>query len=81
MGVETERLKFKKIDRVPAAACLYHKGPYRTIRSSYALLFKWISDNGYVSSDCPRESYVDGIWNKEDENEWLTEIQIPISKK
>jgi DNA-binding transcriptional MerR regulator len=81
MGVDTERLKFKKIDRVPAAACLYHKGPYRTIRSSYALLFKWIFDNGYVSSDCPRESYIDGIWNKEDENEWLTEIQVPISKK
>ena len=25
-----------------------------------------------------RESYIDGVWNKETENEWLTEIQIPV---
>lgn len=28
-----------------------------------------------------REVYIDGIWNKEDEEEWLSEIQIPIQKK
>ena len=28
--------------------------------------------------DNPRESYIDGIWNKESEEEWLTEIQVPI---
>lgn len=27
-----------------------------------------------------RESYIDGVWNKDDESEWLTEIQIPIEK-
>jgi hypothetical protein len=30
-------------------------------------------------ADAPRESYIDGIWNKDSEEEWLTEIQIPIS--
>ena len=24
------------------------------------------------------ECYIDGIWNKESEEEWLTEIQLPI---
>ena len=28
-----------------------------------------------------RERYIDGMWNKESEDEWLTEIQIPIRKK
>ena len=28
-----------------------------------------------------RERYIDGIWNKSSEEEWLTEIQIPIRKK
>ena len=28
----------------------------------------------------PRESYIDGIWNKESKDEWLTELQIPVTK-
>lgn len=80
-GNDTETLKFKKVDKVPVAACVYHKGPYSTIRNAYAHVFKWIEDNGYVSSDSPRESYIDGIWNKEDEKDWLTELQVPVVKR
>ncbi len=29
----------------------------------------------------PREAYIDGIWNREKEEDWLTEIQIPVSAK
>ena len=39
---------------------------------------KWVEENGYVVSEAPRESYIDGIWNKESDEEWLTEIQIPV---
>jgi effector-binding domain-containing protein len=39
---------------------------------------KWIEENGYQITESPRESYIDGIWNKENEEDWLTEIQIPI---
>jgi len=28
-----------------------------------------------------RESYIDGIWNKENVDDWLTEIQVPVAKK
>ena len=41
---------------------------------------KWIEDNGYSMTECPRESYIDGIWNKQTDQEWLTEIQIPVKK-
>ena len=37
-----------------------------------------IEENEYTAADNPRESYIDGIWNKESEDEWLTEIQVPI---
>jgi len=47
----------------------------------YAYAFKWIDENGYKTADHPRESYIDGIWNKENEEDWLTELQIPIEKK
>lgn len=80
-GKDSETIKFKKIEKVPTAACVYHKGPYSTIGNAYAHLFKWIEENGFLASDNPRESYVDGIWNKEVESEWLTELQVPIIKK
>ncbi|MCQ2969903.1 MAG: MerR family transcriptional regulator, partial [Clostridium sp.] len=35
----------------------------------------------YIPCDNPRESYIDGIWNKENPEEWLTEIQVPIVYK
>lgn len=75
---DSEMVQYKKIDRVKKAACVLHKGPYSTIREAYIFLFSWIKENGYVLADNPRESYIDGIWNKEDEDEWLTEIQIPV---
>lgn len=62
------------------AACTLHKGPYRTIGSAYTALTRWIEDNGYKVTQPPRESYIDGIWNKDSEEDWLTEVQIPIKK-
>ncbi|NTV89333.1 MAG: MerR family transcriptional regulator [Clostridiales bacterium] len=80
-GKDTGEIKFKTINKVPEAACVYHKGPYSTLGSAYACIYKWISDNGYIPGDIPRESYIDGIWNKEDENDWLTELQVPVIRK
>ena len=41
---------------------------------------KYIEENGYEIIDYPRECYIDGCWNKESVDEWLTEIQIPVKK-
>lgn len=60
---------------------IMHKGPYSELSKAYAYAFKWIEENGYIAADNPRESYIDGIWNKESEEEWLTELQIPIARK
>ncbi len=80
VGNEVDGIVFKQMEKVPAAACTYHKGPYSTIGEAYASVYKWIEDNGYVPCACPRESYIDGIWNKDEEEEWLTELQVPIQK-
>lgn len=77
----SEKVTFKTIPAVTEAACLYHKGPYKTINESYNRLFQWIADQGFVVLDNPRESYIDGIWNKDNEAEWLTEVQVPVKKK
>ncbi len=73
-------IKFKKIESITAVSVM-HKGPYSTLSQVYAYTFKWIEENGYRVSDSPRENYIDGIWNKESEEDWLTELQVPIVKK
>lgn len=80
MKDDFENITFKKLESVTVAST-FHKGSYSTISAAYAYVMKWIEENGYVMTDAPRESQIDGIWNKESEEEWLTEVQIPIKKK
>ncbi|MBN2810956.1 MAG: MerR family transcriptional regulator [Spirochaetales bacterium] len=79
-GKLPEGYRFQTIHRVPEAACVLHKGPYSTLSAAYSAVFSWIENNGYIPSDCPRESYIDGIWNKDSEDEWLTELQVPLKR-
>jgi len=74
MYSDFDDFKFKEIKSVIAVSVL-HKGAYNLLGEAYAYIFKWIEENGYVTADNPRESYIDGIWNKEDENDWLTEVR------
>ena len=71
---------FKKMPAVTVLSVM-HKGAYKELGQAYAFAFKWIEENGYSAVDNPRESYIDGIWNKESESDWLTELQVPIEKK
>jgi effector-binding domain-containing protein len=79
-GNEVEGIIFKKMPAVTVVSVM-HKGSYRDLGRAYAFVFKWIEENGYTVTDSPRESYIDGIWNKESEDEWLSEIQVPVQKK
>lgn len=73
-------ITFREIPAVTALSVM-HKGPYPKLGEAYAFALKWIEDNGYQVTEPPRESYIDGIWNKENEADWLTELQFPIIKK
>lgn len=75
--VESESIKFKRLEETKAV-CICHKGAYDELGKSYSAIMKHIEENGYEIADCPRECYIDGIWNKDDVNDWLTEIQVPI---
>ena len=72
---------FQTMPYIPQAACIFHKGSYNTLHQSYAMLLAYIEENGYEICGNIRESYIDGVWNKETEEEWLTEIQIPVKRK
>ena len=77
MGKENDRIRFR---RLPAARVLsvFHKGSYDSIGGAYAYIMRYAEQNGYQASGPARECYIDGIWNKESEEEWLTEIQLPV---
>ncbi len=76
-GTENERIKFRTIPATKVLS-IFHKGAYEKIGEAYAYIYKYAEDNGYKIADYARESYIDGIWNKENVEDWLTEIQLPI---
>ena len=79
MGVENETIKFEKLKPI-TALCIFHKGSYSNLRETYSYITKYIEDNGYKIVAPIREMYIDGMWNKEKEEDWLTEIQVPVEK-
>ena len=70
-------ITFKKMEPVTVVSVL-HRGDYSSISQAYAFVFQWIEENNYILTGNPRENYIDGIWNKESKEEWLTELQVPV---
>lgn len=79
-GVEAEGIRFMQLQPVDAV-CAMHQGPYETLGEAYALAVNWAQENGYDLAELARERYIDGMWNKEDPADWLTEIELPIRTK
>ena len=77
---ETGGLQFKTLPEI-RAACVFHRGSYRTFSESYETVLRYIEENGYEIAGEIRESYIDGVWNRDDESQWLSEIQVPVRKK
>ena len=77
---ENGDLRFKTLPEIQAA-CVFHKGSYRTFSESYETVLRYIEENGYEIAGEIRESYIDGVWNQDDERDWLSEIQVPVRRK
>lgn len=73
-------LYFKMLPEIQAA-CIFHKGSYASFPESYEIVLKFIEENGYEIVGEIRERYIDGVWNKDEEAQWLSEIQIPVRKR
>ena len=78
MGEDSALIQFKRLDAVPKALCMKHYGPYDRFYESYTEAFKYIYKEGLHVNGHPRTVYVDGIWNEEDPEKWLSIIQIPV---
>ena len=78
MGNDSNIIQFKKLPSVPKALCMKHYGPYERFYESFTKAFAYMDEHGYEIADKPRTCYIDGIWNQEDPEKWLSIIQIPI---
>ena len=76
---DDDGIEFKDLPAMTIASVL-HRGDYEGLRNAYAFIMKWIVDNGYTVAGEPRDRYIDGIWNRESADDWLTEVQIPVTK-
>ena len=63
------------------ADCIFNRGSYGTLPEYYESVLKYIEENGYEIAGAIRESYIDGVWNQEEESGWLTEIQVPVRNR
>ena len=77
MGNSNEFIKFKKINTIKTV-CIYHKRSYKTLSEAFGFILDYVNKNNLTIIDNPRERYIDGMWNKDSEEDYLTEIQIPI---
>ena len=78
MGKESDIIKFKHLPAVPKALCMKHVGPYEHFYESYTEAFKYMEEQGYKMAGHPRTCYIDGAWNQDDPEKWVSIIQIPI---
>ena len=79
MGEDSAIIQFKRLPAVPKALCMKHVGPYERFHESYVEAFRYIEEHGYKPVGQFRTCYVDGVWNQEDPEKWLSIIQIPIA--
>ena len=78
MGTDSGIIQFKRLSAVPKALCMKHVGPYERFYESYTEAFHYIEEQRYKIAGHPRTCYIDGAWNQDDPEKWLSVIQIPI---
>lgn len=79
-GKGNEIVKRKELEAVHVVS-VTHYGNYDTLSDAYLRAVEWAKKNGYVLRGDVRERYIHGMWDRENEKEWQTEVQLPILKE
>ncbi|MED9962392.1 MAG: MerR family transcriptional regulator [Bacteroidales bacterium] len=78
MGKDSNIIQFKHLPAVEKALCIKHIGPYERFHESFAEAFRYMEEKGYKPVGHTRICYINGVWNKDNPEQWLSIIQIPI---
>ncbi len=76
-GKQTDTIKFKTLKPTKVISIL-HKGPWQNLGEAYAFIVNHLKQTNQKPTGNFREVYIDGPWNKNQESDYLTEIQVPI---
>ena len=77
-GVTVDGVEITELPGMDRAASYVHRGKMINIGEAYQTLATWIEDNGYRTDGSAREVYV--VSHPEPEEEWQTELLMPISE-
>jgi len=76
--IDSELSKQLKVFPENEYVCMAFLGPYRDMGKHYQLLIRWIEENGYqIAGDSIEKNIVDYDFS-DSEDEYISEIQIPI---
>lgn len=73
-----EIVQVYELPRVERMASIIHNGSYSTMHKTYDMLFDWIKQNNYLADGPVREIYHKGDWATNNQEEYITELQVPI---
>lgn len=78
--IKHSKLQIYELEEVPLMACIMVYGAYDRIDDSYRCFASWIAEHNLYKIYGPtRQIAHRGAWNEENRDNWLTEIQVPIS--
>lgn len=75
------RVIFRDLEGYKEMVCAIHKGSYESIGTTYHVIMKWIEENGYKIIGNNRALFLEGGWSVKNPEEYITEIQIPVTKE
>ena len=71
-------ISFKRLPAIDKVLSAQPIGPYDKFSETFTEAVKYLESQGMRISGAPRFSYIDGPWNQEDPQKWVSEIQIPV---
>jgi effector-binding domain-containing protein len=77
----SDRVKVGELPALEQAACLIHQGSYEMLGESYKALMAWTEANGYQIAGPDREVYLKSHKEAGDPSGFVTELQLPVTKK
>lgn len=77
----TGRIKARELEAVLEMAVVMHQGPFEEMTAAYHAMGVWMEANGYEMNGPTRAIYHKGPWCEQSPENYLTEIQAPVTKK
>ena len=80
LGVDKDGFKYRELEALPQAATIQFSGSYHGYNTAIEKLAKWVEQNGYVFDGMIRGLAIKTYANAISEDDFLTELQVPVKK-